>query len=103
MKYKFWSAYYRLYAVWLAAKGCGRVHLGSVVVYQDKQYTVNNGVCSESWDLIDGSRKVTKAPRCECRRVWSIGEYCHAFRFTYRWWMSSYHRTSVEKRIYNWS
>lgn len=99
LKRHFWSAIYWCYAVWLGIKQAPHTQLGSRVWYAGKTWTVYNGVRPLSWSLTDGSKQV-QAPRSECRRVSSFREWWHAFLSQYRWWMTSWHRIYVERRLY---
>jgi hypothetical protein len=73
------------------------------VWYRGEKCTVINGVYSGSWTLLDSNgKRIEMAPHSECRRVRSISEWLHAFRFFRRWWMTSWHRIYVHNRVYGW-
>jgi len=73
-------------------------HLGDEVIYRGKRWILYQGVGAPRWhmSLVGGDETAKDVHEDEFRRVRSFGNYWHAFRSRYRWYVWSWLKIYVE-------
>lgn len=95
----FYSAFYLLYAFWLAFRGMFHEQIGSRVKYRGKMYFISNWAGSGYPTLARDGEYLPFVPRNEIKGMRTLAELSHRFGAVFSWWMSSWHSIYVHKRM----
>lgn len=95
------AIYWRARILHLAARWLFIYNLGDRVLYQGREWTLIQGVCSPTWSLVRGDERVD-AHESEFRKVRSLANYWHSFRSGYRFYMTSWYSIWMHSGIEPW-
>lgn len=107
----FWGSLYRILFFFRALRATNKICIGSRLTWKrtgDAIYSVITAHYVDHYscmifrgkgDSKNQYRRQILIPKDEVRRVRSLSEYKHAFRFTYRFWMNNWHRIYVSRKV----
>lgn len=98
-----WASLYFIKGVLVGVRGMISVKLGSKVRHDGRLWIISNWAGMPLMNLYecakDGEYR-KNVPSEDISPVVSMGELLYRFRFSYRWYMTSWHIIDVNKRLY---
>ena len=95
--------YWWVFILWHSFRHMFQINLGDKVWYKDKIYLVRNGVPRHQWRLA-GLNSIDDGYvfRCECRKVRSLQNCIHSFKFMYGFYMTAWYDIWCRNGIEPW-
>lgn len=95
------SIYVRLIYAFRALKQIRNPHLGDIVYYQGFKYSLIQGVAAPYWDLFDHKDRIRvnsiHESKFRLQPLWC--RFFFSFRFTYRFYMTSWYGIDVRHKM----
>ena len=101
MKHIFWNVSYWLLAVLVGLRCWRGYQLGTYVVYRGGVWWLFQGVCCPLWDLknITSGEIKHNVHESMFRKQRTLANYFNGVGSGYRWYMTSWHRINVERKM----
>jgi len=75
------------------------INLGDIVIYQGKEYFVNNGVSAPAYDLLPEQGEVILVHKSNFKKKRCWYNFTHAFKFAYNFYITNW----LDIWMNNWS
>ena len=95
-----WSAVYLLKGFAYALRAVTHEQLGSSVIYKGKRCWIANWANSEKPTLSGPEFYERNCERKDIKNVMSLQEICHRFDFALSFYMSNWHGSDVNRKLY---
>lgn len=97
-----------LFIVWISLRWIHRTNLGDIVIYNGKEYFVNNGAVPNLWNLVenkdyyDGREYLDNIPRELCKKKYSFKNISYSYRSAYHFYMTNWYSIWCNNGVEDW-
>lgn len=111
MKKRIYSIYLKIKNMILSIKEFHEIHIGDLVVYENKKCFVNNGTRYDAsglvhyWDILEcdlnknGTRNKYYATDEELKRCLCLSNVKNALFYRYKWWKTCWYRIELSNML----
>jgi len=99
---------WRLFIIWISLRWIFKTNLADIVIYNGKEYFVNNGVNPGYWDIIEnkayyeGREFLDNIPRKLCKKKYSLKLIWRSYKGAYNFYMSNWYGIWCRNGLEDW-